>query len=74
MIGERRMATAVEPKEEQGREYKPSLYERLQLSRTVERIIEYTYELRLSWQREHQDEIERLTHRHRLTRGHSLGL
>ena len=72
MIGERRMAAAVEPKEAQGREYTPSLYERLQLSRTVERIIEYTHALRHGWQ--HQDEIERLTHRHRLTRGHSLGL
>jgi hypothetical protein len=56
MIGERRMAAVVEPKEEQGREYKPSLYERLQLSRAVDRVIEFTHALRHRWQREQDAE------------------
>jgi len=74
MIGERRMAAVVEPQAEQDREYKPSLYERLQLSRAVDRIIEFTHALRHSWQHGRDDEIDRLTQRHTHRQGHGLGL
>ena len=70
MIGERRMAAVVEPKEE--RDCKPSLYERLQLSRAVDRVIEFTHALRHSWQRE--QDAERLVRREQQGQGEELGL